>query len=161
MKFIPSRLVLPLLLSCAMTANTAQAASCTLDKLDGSGKVELSQFKGKYVYLDFWASWCGPCKQSFPFMNSIKKQFEAKGITVLAVTVDKEAKDATEFLKDNPANFLVARDSDGKCAKEMAVKGMPTSYILDKNGEVIFTHKGFRPSDVAAITKQLEQLSEK
>jgi cytochrome c biogenesis protein CcmG/thiol:disulfide interchange protein DsbE len=150
---------LTVLLALAMGANIATAATCRLDKIDGSGKLDLSQFHGQYVYVDFWASWCGPCKQSFPFMNIMKKQFESKGLTVVGVSVDKDVNDAREFLKEHPAQFVVAKDIEGKCAKEMVVKGMPSSYILGKNGEVLFTHKGFRPSDMEAITKKLHQLT--
>lgn len=135
--------------------------SCVLEKLDGSGKIDLSQLNGRNVYLDFWASWCGPCKQSFPFMNGLKKQFEAKGVTIVAVSVDKEIKEAQSFAKENGAEFLTVSDKDGACAKELALKGMPSSYIIGKNGEVLFTHSGFRPSDKEAITKDLQQLTER
>ncbi len=157
-----SRLI-PFLLALALGSNSsvALAANCALEKFDGPGKLELSQFRGRYVYVDFWASWCGPCKQSFPFMNEIKKAYEAKGITVVAISTDEKSSDATEFLKDQQAKFTVVRDGDGKCAKEFGVKSMPSSYILGKNGEVIYSHKGFRPSDKAEILKQLELVSDK
>jgi peroxiredoxin len=73
--------------------------------------------------------------------------------------VDKDLKDATDFLKEHPADFLVSRDIDGKCAKEMQLKGMPSSYIIGKNGEVAYTHVGFRPSDKDAIVKKLQEIS--
>ncbi len=154
---------MPFLLALALSANIAPAfaANCSLDKFDGPGKLELSQFRGRVVYVDFWASWCGPCKQSFPFMNDIKKKYEAKGITVVAISTDEKKADATEFLKDQSPKFIVAHDADGSCAKTLGVKSMPSSYILGKNGEVIYTHKGFRPSDMAEITKQLDLVSDK
>lgn len=154
----PKRLLTSLALACAQQLGSAQG--CLPDKLDGSGKLDLALYAGRYVYVDFWASWCVPCKQSFPFMNELKKQFEAKGVTVLAITVDRDLGQAREFLKDNPAAFQVAADSAGLCAKAMAVKGMPSSYILGKQGELLYAHKGFRPSDMEAITQKLQQLSE-
>jgi cytochrome c biogenesis protein CcmG/thiol:disulfide interchange protein DsbE len=157
------RCLLAAALLCAVgTAHAADTLKdCALDKLDGSGKLDLSKQPGKLVYVDFWASWCGPCKQSFPFMNKLKKQFEAKGVTVVAISVDKDPRDAVEFLKDHPADFTVVSDPASKCAKAAAVKGMPTSYIVGKDGTILYTHKGFRPADMEEITKQLQLMSEK
>ncbi len=138
----------------------AWALNCVAERLDGTGKLDWSAYAGRHVYLDFWASWCEPCKKSFPFMNDLKKQFEAKGIVVVAISVDKDATEAREFLRANPAAFQVALDSTGQCAKEMQVKGMPSSFILGPKGELIDTHKGFRPSDIASITQALQKLSE-
>jgi thiol-disulfide isomerase/thioredoxin len=155
----------PLALAMVCALGTSHAAEslqdCRLDKIDGSGKVDLGQHTGKLVYVDFWASWCGPCKQSFPFMNKLKKQFEAKGVSVVAISVDKDVKDAVEFLKDHPADFTVATDPSSKCAKAAAVKGMPSSYIVTPNGEILYAHKGFRPSDMEEITKKLQSMTEK
>lgn len=155
----------PLALALVCALGTSQAAeslqACQLDKIDGSGKVDLGKHTGKLVYVDFWASWCGPCKQSFPFMNKLKKQFEAKGVSVVAISVDKDVKDAVEFLKDHPADFTVVSDPSSKCAKAAAVKGMPSSYIVTPNGEILYVHKGFRPSDMEEITKKLQLMTEK
>jgi cytochrome c biogenesis protein CcmG, thiol:disulfide interchange protein DsbE len=155
----------PIAAALALTLGSANAAgvlsACAPEKLDGSGAIDLTKQPGRFVYVDFWASWCGPCKQSFPFMNSLKKQFEAKGVTVVAITVDKQLADATDFLKDHPADFVTVHDNAGKCAKELGVKGMPSSYIIDKNGAILFAHKGFRPADMETITRQLQQLTEK
>lgn len=149
-------------LAAALVLGNAGAAlpNCAPEKLDGSGALDLSKLPGRYVYVDFWASWCGPCKESFPFMNKLKKQFEAKGVTVLAITVDKQLGDAREFLKTNPADFMVAADNAGKCSKDLLVKGMPSSYLIDKTGKILYAHKGFRPGDTEAITKQLQLLTD-
>lgn len=117
---------LPVILALTFTMNITIAGTCAPDKLDGSGKLDLTQLPGRVTYIDFWASWCGPCRQSFPFMNGLKKEFDDKAVTVVAISVDKDPKDLAVFLKVYPADFIVARDTDGKCATEMAVKGMPT-----------------------------------
>lgn len=151
------------LLACLQigSATAAPALPCAPDRLDGGGKLDLSRLPGRIVYVDFWASWCTPCKQSFPFMNDVVQRFEAKGVTVLAVSVDSDPALARDFLKEHPARFQVALDSAGQCAKAMGVKGMPTSVILGRGGEVLHVHKGFRPDDVATLNQLLQQLSEK
>lgn len=138
--------------------STDMLKQCMPQKLDSAEKIDLSQLPGRMIYVDFWASWCEPCKQSFPFMNNLKQQFEGKGVSIIAITVDRDLIDAKNFLKEHSASFLIAHDTDGKCAQEMAVKGMPSSYIMNKKGEILYSHKGFRPSDSEKITKQLQQL---
>ena len=153
----------PFLLAVVLVAlsSPASALHCAPEKLTGLGTVDLAQFRGRIVYVDYWASWCASCKQSFPFMNDLKKQFESKGVTVVAISTDKDSKEALEFLNDNKADFIVARDTDSKCRKEFGVKTMPSSYILGKNGELLHTHKSFVKSDIPAITKELQALVDK
>lgn len=136
-------------------ANDADAV-CAPRKLESADKVNLQALPARLIYVDFWASWCVPCKQSFPFMNTLKKQFEGKGLSILAISVDKDIDEARAFLRENPATFPIAHDASGRCAKQFAVKGMPSSYIVSKTGQVLYTHKGFRPSDTAEITRQLQ-----
>lgn len=118
-----------------------------------AGNVKLSDYKGKTVYLDFWASWCGPCKQSFPWMNDMQARYSAKGLRVVAVNVDQKSEDAKTFLKDTPASFDIAFDQTGKTPKAYAVKGMPTSVLIGPDGKVLMVHSGFRDEQ----RKELEQ----
>jgi len=119
--------------------------------------VDLSSFKGKTVYLDFWASWCGPCKQSFPWMNDIQAKYKDKGLSVVAVNVDQRNADARSFLKDNPANFTVAFDADGKTPKTYAIRGMPTSVLIGPDGNVLSVHSGFKEEQRGELEKQIKQ----
>jgi cytochrome c biogenesis protein CcmG, thiol:disulfide interchange protein DsbE len=108
------------------------------------GAVKLSDYKGKVVYLDFWASWCGPCKQSFPWMNDMQSRYSAKGLNLVAVNVDQKPEDAKTFLNDNAAKFTVAYDQAGKTPKSYAIKGMPTSVLIGADGKVLMVHSGFK-----------------
>ncbi len=109
-----------------------------------AGPIRLSDFKGKTVYLDFWASWCGPCKQSFPWMNEMQSRYGAKGLRIVGLNVDQKAEDAKNFLKETPASFDIAFDQAGKTPRAYAVKGMPTSVLIGPDGKVLLVHSGFR-----------------
>lgn len=120
------------------------------------GMVRLSDRVGSVVYLDFWASWCGPCRQSFPWMNQMQAKYKAKGFQVIAVNLDARTPDAMKFLALNPADFTVAFDSKGLTPKVYGVKGMPTSFLIDRNGKVLSRHLGFRPDDREELEKQVQ-----
>jgi thiol-disulfide isomerase/thioredoxin len=119
--------------------------------------VKLSDYKGKTVYLDFWASWCGPCKQSFPWMNEMQSRYSAKGLRVVGINVDQKTDDAKAFLKDTPARFDVAFDQSGKTPKTYAIKGMPTSVLIGADGKVISVHSGFKNEQRAELEAQIQQ----
>lgn len=122
-----------------------------------AGPIKLSQFKGKTVYLDFWASWCGPCKQSFPWMNEIQSRWKQQGLQVVGINVDQKTDDAQAFLKTTPADFTVAFDAQGKMPREYAIKGMPTSLLIAPDGRVLYVHTGFHASDKSDLEKQIRQ----
>lgn len=115
----------------------------------------LRQSLGKLVYLDFWASWCTPCLQSFPFMNKLQQKYQAAGLQIIAVNLDKKSDDAQSFLTKNPAQFLVLFDAEGKTPLQYGVKGMPSSYLIDRNGKIIFNHRGFKAADQTLIEAQI------
>jgi cytochrome c biogenesis protein CcmG, thiol:disulfide interchange protein DsbE len=124
--------------------------------------IDLQDFRGRVVYLDFWASWCAPCRQSFPWMQSLKDAYEKQGLTVIAVNLDQDRADAERFLARFHPTFEVRFDPRGESAERFKVQGMPTSVIIDRHGVVRFTHIGFRPVDQAVYEDQLRQvLSEK
>ncbi len=116
-----------------------------------SGPVKLAALRDKVVYVDFWASWCGPCKQSFPWMNDMQAKYGAQGLTIVGINVDKKRADAESFLKGTPAKFTVAFDEKGTTPTSYQIKGMPSSYLIDRNGKIIATHAGFRPEESAAL----------
>lgn len=112
--------------------------------LPGSvGNVDLASLKGKVVYLDFWASWCAPCKQSFPWMNDLQSKYRDAGLQVVAVNLDANAADANKFLAATPTNFTIAYDAKAESAQRYQVKGMPSSYLIDRKGNIQLVHMGF------------------
>jgi thiol-disulfide isomerase/thioredoxin len=138
--------------------NGEPAPACVLAVLDGSRSVSLADYRGQVVYLDFWASWCGPCRESFPFMNELQRELAGKGLQILAVSVDKTPEDARRFLAHYPAQFTVALDAAAACPAAFQLQGMPSSYIIDKGGAVRAVRAGFRNRDRAEIRQQLLDL---
>jgi cytochrome c biogenesis protein CcmG/thiol:disulfide interchange protein DsbE len=127
--------------------------------LPGDNKnISLAKLKGKVVYLDFWASWCDPCRKSFPWMNEIHSRFDSKKFTIVAVNLDPSKEDALKFLQKVPAGFDVAYDPDGKIANKYNLKAMPSSYLIDKKGNLMFTHKGYREGDTAELENKIRKL---
>jgi thiol-disulfide isomerase/thioredoxin len=119
---------------------------------------DVTDYSGRVVYLDFWASWCLPCKKSFPFMNNLNAKYEALGLSVISVNTDYVLEDAEKFLQVIPAKFKVIYDSEGELAANYKVQAMPTSFLFDKQGTLIGSHLGFKTEDVAEITEQIELL---
>lgn len=119
--------------------------------------VQLAALRGKWVYLDFWASWCGPCRQSFPWMGQMQSRYGAQGLQVVAVSVDARPEDARRFLAEVPAGFTVALDPQGLTPRQYAIKGMPTSVLIAPDGKVVFTHTSFRPEAQAELEQRIAQ----
>lgn len=119
------------------------------------GSVKLSKIQGKVIYLDFWASWCGPCRESFPWMNSMQSKFKQKGLQVIAINLDANNDDAQKFLAQHSAQFTVLFDPNGITPRQYGVKGMPTSFLIGKDGKVLFQHKGFNNSDRAELEQKI------
>ncbi|MEY2685826.1 MAG: hypothetical protein RL375_24 [Pseudomonadota bacterium] len=113
--------------------------------------VKLADLRGKLVYLDFWASWCGPCRHSFPWMNEMQTRYGTRGLQVLAVNLDARREDADRFLADVPARFPIAFDARGDTAKLYAIKGMPSSVLIGPDGRVLAQHSGFRDAHRAEL----------
>jgi thiol-disulfide isomerase/thioredoxin len=149
-------LFLYLLFAASLSAQQATAAANKAPDINlpaASGMVQLDDLSGKVIYLDFWASWCQPCKQSFPWMNQMKQSYADQGFEVLAVNLDKDRELADQFLSKMDVNFIVAFDEDGQSASDYKLKGMPSSFLIDRDGSIHAAHIGFRDED----KKQLEQ----
>jgi thiol-disulfide isomerase/thioredoxin len=143
----------------AGTVHTAQAALKVGDIMPDLAGFKLEgklpdSLKGKVVIVDFWASWCGPCKDSFPAMNDLQKKYADKGLVIIGVNEDEEASDMKDFLKSNPAVFTVVRDAKQKLVAEAGIQTMPSSFILDETGTVRYSHSGFHGAETR---KQYEQ----
>ena len=120
--------------------------------------LDLSAYRGKVLYVDFWASWCGPCKQSFPWMQTMKDTYDRQGLTVIAIDLDMDRADADKFLDRFRPTFEVRFDPKGKLAAFYKVHAMPSSVLIDRHGVTRFTHEGFRPVDGAAYEAQAREL---
>jgi len=145
-----------LLLSHNSYAAFKQAPEINLPGVDGD--VQLETLKGKVVYLDFWASWCKPCAKSFPWMNNMKRNYADKGFEILAVNLDKDRALADEFLKKMEVDFLVAFDESGKSAAAYKLKGMPSSYLIGRDGKVYASHIGFKDKDKVQLEQAIKKL---
>ena len=131
------------------------APAFTLPQQGGSS-LSLSDLKGKVVYLDFWASWCGPCRQSFPWMNELQARYGSRGLKVVGINVDSRKADADGFLGQVPAQFTVAFDGKGDAPGLYKVKGMPSSYLIGPDGRVLKVHSGFRAEDRKELEAAIE-----
>ncbi len=141
------------------TLTTAYAAPAPdFDLPTKPGSVSLQSMRGQVVYLDFWASWCKPCRKSFPWMNALQAKYRDKGLQIIAVNVDSDPEQVKRFLEKYPADFVVAYDPDGKVASQYQVKGMPSSYLIDKQGNIHASHIGFRDEDKTAVESQINHL---
>jgi thiol-disulfide isomerase/thioredoxin len=119
------------------------------------GLAEVQKTKGQYIYIDYWASWCGPCRQSFPWMNALQAKLGSKGLKVVAVNVDAKRADADKFLTHTPAQFTIAYDPQGESAKKLAIKTMPTSMLVSPEGRVLFVHSGFRTEETGQLEAKI------
>jgi thiol-disulfide isomerase/thioredoxin len=106
--------------------------------------LDLAAYRGKVVVVDFWASWCVPCRRSFPWMNEMQRKYGEDGLVIIGVNMDADADEAKQFLAEYPAEFEIAYDPDGDLAKEFDVIAMPSSYLLDRDGRQITRHLGFK-----------------
>jgi thiol-disulfide isomerase/thioredoxin len=136
----------------------ASLPECTLETMGNKQNLSLSQYKGKVLYVDFWASWCVPCAKSFPFLNEMHEQLKDQGLQIVGVNLDENIDDAKAFLAKYPASFTIAADVSKQCAKDFAVKAMPSSYLIDRKGIVHHVHLGFRPGEAKEIRALVEKL---
>ena len=120
--------------------------------------LSLAALRGKVVYLDYWASWCAPCRQSFPWMEQMQERYGERGFVVLAVNVDRERAEAQRFLAVSPAKFRIAYDPNGDTARLMNIKGMPSSFLIGRDGAIISSHIGFRDTDRAPREAEIRTL---
>ena len=116
----------------------------------------LAPVEGRVVWVDFWASWCVPCRRSFPWLNTIHRKYGPAGLQIIAVNLDKDRSLADKFLAEVPAEFALRFDPAGALAKEFEVQAMPSSFLLDADGNVLESHFGFRTADMAEYEKGIE-----
>ena len=134
------------------------ALSCPLAASAATPALDLDAYKGKVVYLDFWASWCVPCRLSFPWMNDAQARFGPAGLVVLAVNVDHDRALAEKFLGAHGADFKVLFDPKGDIVSQYKVAGMPTSVVIGRDGKTRFKHTGFFENREDEYNDQISQL---
>ncbi len=162
----PARLIrLTVVLTCLLTASPAWSAGADGEpapdftlKSNQDANLRLSEYRGQVVLLNFWASWCGPCRQEMPLLDDIHEKYSPLGFTVLGVNVDKDISLANETLEDIPVDFPVLYDPTGKVSEAYDVTAMPTTVIIDRDGNMRFLHRGYKPGyedDYIAQVKKL------
>lgn len=137
------------------------APDWTLPAIENAeGNLSMSDFRGKITYVDFWASWCGPCRLSLPALNTLNAQFADDPVQFLAISIDVVEEDAWDFLKRYSVDYPVVIDTEGDIARNFAVDGMPSGYLLDGLGRVREIHIGFQRGDELKLAKSIKQLLE-
>ena len=129
--------------------------SLMLDTAEGPQPI--APARARVTYVDFWASWCGPCRQSFPWMNEMHAKYGGDGLRIVAVNVDARRDEADEFLARNPARFAIAFDRQRALAQAVEVKAMPTSLLVDPRGRVLLVHQGFAGKDREKLEASIGQ----
>ena len=132
------------------------APTFSIDSLNGQGKVALAT--GKVTIVDFWATWCEPCKKSFPKYQELYVKYKASGLEIAAVSVDDEKGSIPAFAKSHGAKFPVGWDNGKKIADQYKPENMPTAYVIDKNGVVKFVHKGYHDGEEKELEKEIKSL---
>jgi cytochrome c biogenesis protein CcmG/thiol:disulfide interchange protein DsbE len=126
---------------------------------DLSGKpVSLASLAGKVVVIDFWATWCAPCKEELPVLQKLHKKYGSQGLAIVGISVDKDAGNLPEFLKKLAVTFPIVHDANHTVTGRYAPPRMPSSYIVDRKGIVKYVHGGFRADDAATFEKQIQEL---
>lgn len=141
----------------ALAGAPSRAAAPAFTLPTASGSVSLDSLRGRVVLVDFWASWCVPCKSSFPWMSAMHERYRSKGLAIVAINVDKSRKSAQQFLDKHPAPFVVAYDPSGKTAKAYHVWGMPTSYLIGPEGSILFSRSGFDPKHAREVEAMIAE----
>jgi thiol-disulfide isomerase/thioredoxin len=146
-----------ILASAASAAGDPPAPSFSLPARGGS-TIQLSQFKGQVVMINFWASWCVPCRQEMPLLDSIYKKYKPLGFTLLSVNVEPEQKDAEKFLQQTPVTFPVVFDAKSTVSGLYNVQGMPTTVFIDRKGNVRLMHVSYKTGDENLYMDQIRSL---
>jgi len=124
----------------------------------GEPAIALQQLRGRVVYVDFWASWCVPCRASMPALDSLSQRFGPQGFVVVGVNKDASREEAERFLRRVPVSFPLASDAEDAAARAFGVKAMPSGYLLDRAGVVRHVHRGFTPQTAAVIEREVAAL---
>ena len=136
---------------------TGKAPNFTLKSSSGKN-IKLSELRGEVIMLNFWASWCGPCRQEMPLLEKIHKKYKRLGFTLLGVNVEENSTAAKNYLKDVKVSFPILFDTTNKTSKLFDVSAMPTTILIDRNGNKRYLHKGYKPGYENDYKKQIKKL---
>ncbi|MFZ5862087.1 MAG: TlpA family protein disulfide reductase [Nitrospirota bacterium] len=142
----------------AERADVGRAAPLFEAKTLAGQPVALADLKGKVLLMDFWASWCEPCREEFPEFEAMYKEFRDRGVEIVAVSVDRKRENALEFVAKHPVTFTVVHDQDRSIADRYKPRAMPTAYVIDQKGMVRFVHLGYQKSYLAAYREEITKL---
>ena len=162
MKLSLSRILPVILLACFMNSAGAAAISgpapdFTLKSLDGKN-LKLSEMAGNVVLINFWASWCAPCREEMPLLNALHNKYQPLGFTVLGINVEEQVDSARGFLEDFPVDFPVLLDNRNQVSQLYEVIAMPTTVVVDRDGKLRFLHKGYKSGDEKKYRDMVKQL---
>jgi peroxiredoxin len=143
----------------AAMASSAHATTpaFTLPARDG-GNLSLEELKGEVVMINFWATWCGPCRQEMPLLEQIQAKYEPLGFTIVGINVEPDSTAAQEWLAKVPVTFPILFDRNNEVAGSFGVEGMPSSVFIDRAGNVRYVHRGYRPGDEAKYADMIRSL---
>ena len=163
MKLLKTSLLCSMLAAAAATASASELApgepgpAFALGSQAGRA-VDLKDLKGQVVLINFWATWCGPCRQEMPVLEQMYRRYKAMGFTLLGVNVEPDSSNAAGWLKATPVSFPILFDTDSKVSKLYDVAGMPSTVILDRKGNVRFVHRGYKPGEENEYMDQIRTL---
>jgi thiol-disulfide isomerase/thioredoxin len=124
----------------------------------GGKDVSLAQYRGQVVMINFWATWCGPCRQEMPVLEQLSRKYKPLGFTMLGVNVEPDSVGAVDWLKVTPVTFPILFDTDSKVSKLYAVDGMPSTVIVDRKGNLRYLHRGYKAGDENEYLDQIRAL---
>jgi len=141
----------------ARAAEPAPAPDFTLPAMDGS-ELRLSELKGQVVMVNFWATWCGPCRQEMPLLQQLQAKYEPLGFTLVGINVEPDSAGALTWLQKAPVTFPILFDRQNEVAERFGVQGMPSSVFIDRAGKVRHVHRGYQPGDESKYADMVRSL---
>lgn len=154
---LPALLILLLSLTASASMAISDAPDFTLKSLDGDN-LRLAEQRGQVVMINFWASWCGPCRQEMPLLNDLYQRYGKAGFTILGVNVENDLEAAKKLLKDIPVSFPILFDDHSTVSRLYDIDAMPTTVMVDRDGKVRYLHRGYKPGFEAHYQAQIKEL---
>ncbi len=145
--------------TCAAVEIGSPSPDFHLPRLGADTLLRLTELRGKIVLVDFWASWCGPCRESLPQYEKLYTEYPRSDFEIVAINLDEDLADAKKFLAAHPVSYPIALDPAGNVPKAFGLVGMPTSYLLDRNGVVRMSYQGFKTEDLDRLRQEIHRLS--